>query len=463
MAAATSHPISSNGDNITTINKEHLNIVCIGHVDSGKSTLSGQILLLSGYIDDRTIEKYSKEAKSLKRESWFLAFIMDTSKEERSKGKTVEVGRAEFSTNNRRFTILDAPGHKSYVPNMIQGASQADVGILVISARKGEFEAGFDKGGQTREHALLTKTLGVRILVVVINKMDEETVQWNKDRYDEIREKLEPFLKSSGFNTKKHVHWVPISAYSGDNVKEEVTTDICSWYNGPSLFGILDTLRVGGRKPDAPLRIPVLDRFNDRGVIALGKIESGTLMKGQTIMIMPTLKQVVVDSIQIGEMGDYIDVSTAKPGDNVYIKFKGVNDDDIRKGFVLVDKHSPSPVVERFQALVQIMELDKHMLFTPGYKAVMHLHTTSTDCTIDKIIQINEKSGSVIKNPSYAKSLQVCVCNISLSHKVVVEKFADYSQLGRFTIRDGNRTIAIGKITKLPKEAYKIIDSFKCS
>lgn len=179
--------------------REHLNIVFIGHVDAGKSTLSGNILYLTDYVDRRTIEKYEREAKQRNRESWFLAFIMDTNEEERAKGKTVEVGRAYFATANKRYTVLDAPGHKSYVPNMISGASQADIGVLVISARKGEFEAGFDRGGQTREHAMLAKTLGVKFLIVVINKMDEPTVRWEQGRFDEIVGKMKPFLKSCGF------------------------------------------------------------------------------------------------------------------------------------------------------------------------------------------------------------------------------------------------------------------------
>ncbi|EPS65067.1 hypothetical protein M569_09712, partial [Genlisea aurea] len=183
--------------------KRHLNVVFIGHVDAGKSTIGGQTLFLSGQVDERTIQKYEKEAKDKNRESWYMAFIMDTNEEERVKGKTVEVGRAHFETEATRFTILDAPGHKSYVPNMISGASQADIGVLVISARKGEFETGYEKGGQTREHVQLAKTLGVTKLIVVVNKMDESTVKWSKERFDEIKLKMESFLKSSGYNVKK--------------------------------------------------------------------------------------------------------------------------------------------------------------------------------------------------------------------------------------------------------------------
>ena len=199
--------------------REHINIVFIGHVDAGKSTLSGSILFITDRVDKRTIERFEREAKERNRDSWFLAFIMDTSDEERAKGKTVEVGRAHFDTAVKRYTILDAPGHKNYVPNMISGAAQADVGCLVLSARKGEFETGFERGGQTREHAMLCKTLGVEHLMVVVNKMDDPTVEWDETRFTDIKAKLTPYLKKSGYKVKKNVYFIPISGIAGSNVK----------------------------------------------------------------------------------------------------------------------------------------------------------------------------------------------------------------------------------------------------
>ena len=206
---------------------EHLNIVFIGHVDAGKSTICGQVLFSTGQVDDRTIEKYEKEAKDKNRESWFLAYIMDTNEEERAKGKTVECGRAVFSTGKKRYTILDAPGHKNYVPNMIIGAAQADVGVLVISARKGEFETGFDKGGQTREHTMLAKTLGVRQLIVLVNKMD--TFEWEQKRYEEIKSKISPYLKSVGFNLKTAVRFLPASGMTGAGISKPIPKKDCPW------------------------------------------------------------------------------------------------------------------------------------------------------------------------------------------------------------------------------------------
>lgn len=292
--------------------RQHLNLVFIGHVDAGKSTLSGSILYIMGQVDARTIERYERDAKARNRESWFLAFIMDTSEEERAKGKTVEVGRAHFETEKSRYTILDAPGHKNYVPNMIQGAAQADVGILVISARKGEFETGFEKGGQTREHALLAKTLGVRYLIVVINKMDDPTVNWSKDRYEECVTKLKPYLKICGYAVKRDVRFIPISGLGGDNVKNEVTPDKCPWWRGyvesdahntstPTLLSTLDELHISGRNADGALRIPCLDRYFERGLNVMGKIESGTLTIGDEVAILPTKRKARCESIIIDD------------------------------------------------------------------------------------------------------------------------------------------------------------------
>ena len=191
--------------------------------------MGGNLLYLCGTVDKRTMEKYEREAKEAGRESWYLSWALDSTPQERAKGKTVEVGRAYFETNSRRYTILDAPGHKTFVPSMISGAAQADVAILVISARKGEFETGFEKGGQTREHIMLVKTAGVSKVICVINKMDEPTVKWEKARYDEIVNKLAPFIRASGFSLKD-VTFIPVSAYTGANLKDRVNKSVCQWW-----------------------------------------------------------------------------------------------------------------------------------------------------------------------------------------------------------------------------------------
>lgn len=437
--------------------REHLNLVFIGHVDAGKSTLSGNILYLTDNVDRRTIEKYEAEAKERNRESWFLAFIMDTNEEERAKGKTVEVGRAKFETDLHRYSILDAPGHKNYVPNMIMGASQADVGVLVISARKGEFESGFDKGGQTREHALLAKTLGVSFLVVVINKMDEPTVQWKKSRFDECVNKLRPFLKGCGFRIKKEVKFMPISGLSGANVKDEVDPKVCPWWkdcwkNGdnntdkPTLMSLLDTLQMKGRDADAPVRIPVLDRYTDRGTIAMGKVESGTIRPGMKVTLMPTRQKYKID----GLWSEETPLSSARPGENVLVKLAGTGMEDVQKGFVICTD-PPCRSVDKLICQVMVMDLPEHApILTAGFEAVFHAHTAEEEATVTKIFETTDRKGKVNKKAQYAKVGMTIVCMIELARTVPCETYEDYPFLGRFTLRTEGKTCAIGIIKKLP-------------
>eukprot|EP01029_Cantina_marsupialis_P029162 TRINITY_DN779891_c0_g1_i1.p1 TRINITY_DN779891_c0_g1~~TRINITY_DN779891_c0_g1_i1.p1 ORF type:complete len:560 (+),score=202.62 TRINITY_DN779891_c0_g1_i1:31-1680(+) len=428
--------------------RQHLNVVFIGHVDAGKSSLSGQILYLTGCVDERTIRQYEKQAKNLNRESWFLAFIMDTSEEERAKGKTVEVGRATFETADKRFTILDAPGHKDYVPNMISGASQADVGVLVISARSGEFEAGFEKGGQTREHTMLAKTLGINRLIVVINKLD--TCEYAKERYDECKSKLLPFLKSQcNFNTKKNVFFVPISAINGGNIKEPFASGLCPWYKGPTLIDTLNKLPVSDRDPTAPLRMPILDGYADRGgIIAMGKVEAGAVYVGQKLMVQPVGESCEVTAIEV-ESGE---VTAAKPGENVTLRLKGITEENVQKGFVLCDPERPCHVATRFDCQIVLLELLEHRsLFTAGYEAVFHIHTAVEDCRLEKILKVmDRKTGKAAKGrPTYVRSHNVLIGTMELDRSVCVEEYKTMPQLGRFTLRDERRTIAIGKIMKV--------------
>lgn len=241
--------------------KEPINVIFCGHVDAGKSTIGGQIMFLTGMVDKRTLEKYEREAKEKNRESWYLSWALDTNLEEREKGKTVEVGRAFFETEKKHFIILDAPGHKGFVPNMIGGASQADIAVLVISARKGEFETGFERGGQTREHAMLVKTAGVKYLIVLVNKMDDSTVNWDKSRYEEIKEKLSPYLKKCGFQPGKDTTFMPCSGFTGAFIKEPAAQSICSWYTGPCFIDYLDSLPTINRTVNGPLRMPLIDKY----------------------------------------------------------------------------------------------------------------------------------------------------------------------------------------------------------
>ncbi|GJE84079.1 eukaryotic polypeptide chain release factor 3 [Phanerochaete sordida] len=425
--------------------KEHLNIVFIGHVDAGKSTMGGNLLYLCGMVDKRTLEKYEREAKEAGRESWYLSWALDSTPQERAKGKTVEVGRAYFETGRRRYTILDAPGHKTFVPSMITGAAQADVAVLVISARKGEFETGFEKGGQTREHIMLVKTAGVQKLVCVINKMDDPTVGWEKARYDEIVGKLTPFIKASGFNIKD-VSFIPVSAYTGANLKDRVDSSVCSWWNGEALLEHLDVMPMVERKLNAPVMIPVSEKYKDMGTIVVGKVESGLLRKGDTLLLMPNKNEVEVTAIY-NEMED--EVNQALCGDNVRIRLRGVDDEDISPGFVLTSPNKPIHSVRQFEAQLAILEHKN--IICAGYSAVMHCHTLAEEVTLSALLHYFDKATGrkSKKPPQFAKRGQKIVALIETAQPVCVERFTDYPQLGRFTLRDEGRTIAIGKVTKL--------------
>lgn len=434
--------------------REHLNVVFIGHVDAGKSTLAGSILYLMGKVDQRTIERYEKEAKQRNRESWYLAYLLDTSEEERAKGITVEVGRAHFETEKNRYTILDAPGHKNYVPNMIAGAAQADVGILVISARRGEFETGFEKGGQTREHALLARTIGVQHLVVVVNKMDDPTVEWDRNRYEECVSKLKPYLKAVGYVIKKDVKFLPIAGLTGDNVLKEVTSERCPWWKElystgahntttPTLLSTLDNLVITGRNPDAALRMPCLDRYFERGCVVMGKIGSGTIRVGDEVLIAPTKKKARVDEIVIDETR----VRCAKPGENVLLKFGSVNVEDVQKGYVLCSPSSVVPAVTEIKVQLALVDMLEHRpLFTSGYEAVMHVHTVEIEVVCTELCFVLEK-GKPLRRP-FARSGQQCVAKLKMPLHTCMEAFDVMPALGRVTLRDEGRTIAIGKIVE---------------
>ncbi|WFD20741.1 translation termination factor GTPase eRF3 [Malassezia caprae] len=426
--------------------KPHMNLVFVGHVDAGKSTMGGNLLYLTGMVDKRTLEKYEREAKEIGRDSWYLSWALDSTQQERSKGKTVEVGRAYFETDKRRYTLLDAPGHKSYVPSMIGGAAQADVAILVISARRGEFETGFERGGQTREHAVLVKTAGVQRLIVVVNKMDDPSVNWDKERYDDIVTKLSPFLKASGFNPKTDVTFIPVSAYSGANLKDKVAASECPWYDGPPLLTFLDSLDMGDRKMSASLKMPVSEKYADMGTYVVGKLESGRMKKGDSLVLMPNKTSVEVLAI-FSEVDE--EVTAAVSGDNVRVKLKGVELDEVQAGFVLTDPNDPVHVVRRFEAQLAILE--HRNIICAGYSAVMHAHSLNEEVSLVQLLHYyDKKTGKKSrKGPQFAKKGMKIIALIETTAPLCLERFKDYQQLGRFTLRDEGKTVAIGKVTKL--------------
>ncbi|XP_055507826.1 eukaryotic peptide chain release factor GTP-binding subunit ERF3A isoform X2 [Leucoraja erinacea] len=426
--------------------KEHVNVVFIGHVDAGKSTIGGQIMYLTGMVDKRTLEKYEREAKEKNRETWYLSWALDTNQEERDKGKTVEVGRAYFETEKKHFTILDAPGHKSFVPNMIGGASQADLAVLVISARKGEFETGFEKGGQTREHAMLAKTAGVKHLIVLINKMDDPTVNWSQDRYEECKEKLVPFLKKVGFNPKKDIYFMPCSGLTGANLKERAEN--CMWYIGLPFIPYLANLPHFNRVTTGPVRVPIVDKYKDMGTVVLGKLESGLIGKGHQLVMMPNKHNVEV----LGLLSDDVETDSADPGENLKIRLKGIEEEEILPGFILCDHGNLCHSGRTFDA--QIVIIEHKSIICPGYNAVLHIHTCIEEVQITALIcLVDKRSGEKSKTrPRFVKQDQVCIARLRTAGTICLETFKDFPQMGRFTLRDEGKTIAIGKVLKLIPE-----------
>ncbi|GAB6020404.1 Eukaryotic peptide chain release factor GTP-binding subunit ERF3A [Chamberlinius hualienensis] len=425
--------------------KEHINVVFIGHVDAGKSTIGGQIMYLTGMVDKRTLEKYERDAREKNRETWYLSWALDTNQEERDKGKTVEVGRAYFETERKHFTILDAPGHRCFVPNMIGGASQADLAVLVISARKGEFETGFEKGGQTREHAMLAKTFGVKHLVVLINKMDDPTVQWSEERYNECKEKLIPYLRKCGFNPKTDLMFIPCSGLLGDFLKEVPDDSVCPWFRGPAFIPYIDELPSFSRTVEGPLRVPIIERYKDMGTVVLGKVEMGNAKKGQQLLMMPN--RTIVEVIQMWSDDD--EVNTIGSGENVKIKLKGVEEEDVSSGFVLCEMNAPCRTGKVFDA--QVVILEHRSIICAGYTAVCHIHTVAEEVTVKALIclidkKTNEKSTT---RPRFVKQDQVAVMRLETAGVICLEPFKDFPQMGRFTLRDEGKTIAIGKILKV--------------
>lgn len=426
--------------------KEHVNVVFIGHVDAGKSTIGGQIMYLTGMVDKRTLEKYEREAKEKNRETWYLSWALDTNQEERDKGKTVEVGRAYFETEKKHFTILDAPGHKSFVPNMIGGASQADLAVLVISARKGEFETGFEKGGQTREHAMLAKTAGVKHLIVLVNKMDDPTVNWSLERYEECKEKLVPFLKKVGFNPKKDIHFMPCSGLTGANLKDPVPE--CPWYIGLPFIPHLDSLPNFTRSSDGPVRLPIVDKYKDMGTVILGKLESGSISKAQQLVMMPNRHTVEVLSL----LSDDLETDDASPGENLKLRLKGIEEEEILPGFILCSPDNLCHSGRTFDA--QIVIIEHKSIICPGYNAVLHIHTCIEEVQITALIcLVDKKTGQKSPTrPRFVKQDQVCIARLRAAGVICLETFKDFPQMGRFTLRDEGKTIAIGKVLKLVPE-----------
>jgi peptide chain release factor subunit 3 len=331
---------------------------------------------------------------------------------------------------------------------MIQGASQADIAVLIISARKGEFETGFERGGQTREHAQLARTLGVEKIIVAVNKMDDPSVEWSEERFNDIKGKLSSFMKPPQY---KDVTFLPMSGLTADNMQERKGTP--AWWTGPTLFEVLNTTPIPNRDATKAFRIPMIEGYKDMGsVIAVGKVEQGTVRPGTKCLIQPIGHKCTIASVMI----DDEEVRFATCGENISLKVVGASEEDLRKGYVLCPLIDPARAVTKFKAKIQVLDLpEERPVLTAGYKAVIHCHVAIEECEILKMyesVDPKTKPPKKVKNPSYVREGMVLECSISLNRTLAVDTKDGAQQLSRFTLRDEGMTIAIGTITELPKE-----------
>jgi len=430
--------------------KVHVNLVVIGHVDSGKSTTTGHLIYKCGGIDKRTIEKFEKEAKEMGKASFKYAWVLDKLKAERERGITIDIALWKFETKTKHFTIIDAPGHRDFIKNMITGTSQADVAILIIAAGQGEFEAGYAKNGQTREHALLAFTLGVKQMVVCINKMDDKSVNFQQARYDEIKKEVAGFLGKVGYNAD-NVPFIPISGWLGDNMIEK--SDNLKWYKGPTLLESLDAIVPPKRPSDKPLRLPLQDVYKIGGIgtVPVGRVETGILKPGMVVVFAPVGVTSDVKSVEM----HHETLEEAIPGDNVGFNVKNVSVKDVKRGNVAGDtKTDPPKGCASFDA--QVIVLNHPNQIGAGYTPVLDCHTAHIACKFEKLLtKINKRTGQKMEDePKFVKSGEAAMVTLVPTKPLCVESFSEYPPLGRFAVRDMRQTVAVGVIKAVDKGAW---------
>ena len=429
--------------------KLHVNLVVIGHVDSGKSTSTGHLIYKCGGIDERTIEKFEKEAKQLGKESFKYAWVLDKLKAERERGITIDIALWKFESQKYTFTIIDAPGHRDFIKNMITGTSQADVAILVVSSGIGEFEAGIGKDGQTREHALLAYTMGIKQVIVAVNKMDSHN--YTEERFTDIKKEVLDYLKKIGFQ-EKNINVVAYSGFMGDNLIER--SDKMPWYKGDTLLEALDRVEPPVRPIEKPLRLPLQDVYKITGVgtVPVGRVETGVLRAGILVAFAPGA---VVTECKSVEM-HHTTLEEAIPGDNVGFNIKGVNAKDLRRGNVASDsKNDPAKECASFNA--QVIILNHPNKIQAGYTPVLDCHTSHIACKFEKLLsKIDRRTGKEIEaEPKEIKNQEACIVQMVPQKSMCVETFSEYPPLGRFAVRDMKQTVAVGVIKLVDKKTGK--------
>jgi elongation factor 1-alpha len=412
--------------------KPHQNLAIIGHVDHGKSTLVGRLLFETGSVPEHVIEQYREEAEEKGKGGFEFAYVMDNLAEERERGVTIDIAHQEFDTDQYYFTIVDCPGHRDFVKNMITGASQADNAVLVVAADDGIQP-------QTQEHVFLARTLGIAELVVGVNKMD--LVDYDEDRFEEVREEVIKLLKQVRFKADDAT-FIPISAFEGDNIAER--SDNTSWYDGPTLLEALNDLPEPEPPTDAPLRLPIQDVYTISGIgtVPVGRIETGTMSPGDNVSFQPSDVGGEVKTIEM----HHEEVGQAGPGDNVGFNVRGIGKDDIRRGDVCGPADDPPKVAETFQA--QIVVMQHPSVITAGYTPVFHAHTAQVACTIESIDKkIDPASGEVAEeNPDFIQSGDAAVVTVRPQKPLSIEPSSEIPELGSFAVRDMGQTIAAGKV-----------------
>ncbi|XP_073193467.1 HBS1-like protein isoform X3 [Lepidochelys kempii] len=427
--------------------KQLLNLVVIGHVDAGKSTLMGHLLYLLGNVNKRTMHKYEQESKKAGKASFAYAWVLDETGEERERGVTMDVGMTKFETKTKVITLMDAPGHKDFIPNMITGAAQADVAILVVDASRGEFEAGFETGGQTREHGLLVRSLGVTQLAVAVNKMDQ--VSWQQERFQEITSKLGQFLKQAGFK-ESDVAYIPTSGLGGENLVTSCrSSELTEWYKGKCLLEQIDSFKPPQRSVDKPFRLCVSDVFKDQGsgFCVTGKIEAGYIQTGDRLLAMPPNETCTAKGITLHDEP----VDWAAAGDHVSLTLTGMDIIKINVGCIFCGLKEPIKACTRFRARVLIFNID--VPITKGFPVLLHYQTVSEPATIRRLLSILHKSTGEVtkKKPKVLTKGQNALIELQTQRPVALELYKDFKELGRFMLRYSGSTIAAGVVTELPE------------